>query len=238
MKDKETSVPAYLLLKESVEIEAVAALSEQDEAFSVSHIPDNAKNWAELLFDGLTFDLTGLSDEKLPIPDAMHQFDLDISAIPNCHMLAVSVGPHISAAGNMPAILRAQMQLLSALCGLPNVLAVGWAPARSVMSPKYFKRVVDNWLSDGPFPALGLTALERVQGPALRSVGLTYITGQEIEVAHAEGEQDIAAKLALRVIDYLVDAGPLKKEQTIKGPGEGLLLLSHTKGDGVVQVLR
>lgn len=213
-------------------------LSQQDGSFAVSHLPDAELDWLELLVDGLTFDLSGLSADLSLCPAPDNLFDVDLASDQLVSTIKLSPGPHISAASAIPGVVAAHFRLLCALAQLSGVVGVGWAPANSLMSPAYFKRVVTNWLDGGPFPALGIASLKSIDANTLQSEGLSYFTGQEILVETVAGDQQAAAKLAVRVIDYLVERGPLDREQTIEAPDQGYLLLAPDREKKLIRVLK
>lgn len=217
------------------------ALSESDGSFSVSHDPSDDPNWLEILVDGLTFDVTGLGPEAqsavAAISNPEHQFDIQLPDNAELIELQIRPGPHISAAASVPGVFRVHMMLLNSLAQLGGVAGVGWLPSNSLMSPAYFHKIITHWLDGGPFPALGISALRKKPDGAFVSKGLAYFTGQEIEVTPGKNAPQELAKLAIRVIDYLVDYGHLDKELTIESPAGGYLLLSPDADGNVVKVL-
>ena len=238
MTDLEHTTPAYLLSNAKIEAEQVRVLAQEGGAFSISHIPDQSNDWIELLFDGLTFDLSGFDGPKKPLSLPANQFDIDASELTDCFDLRLAAGPHIKAAANMPAVVRAMMQLLSSLSEMNGVFAVGWEPANSLMSANYFRRVIKSWVNGGPFPALGLAALQQSSDGELESQGLSYFIGQEIRLQIDEDDRASAAKLAVRVIDFLVEAGRLFEERTIEGTDGSYILLSPDPSGKIVKVLQ
>ena len=95
------------------------------------------------------------------------------------------------------------------------------------MPPAYFAKVIGNWLADGPFPALGLTSLERESDGAIVSVGLALITGQELRFLPDPklGAADIA-RIAVRLIHALIESEPLTKAHSFVGPDRETLLVT------------
>jgi len=109
------------------------------------------------------------------------------------------------------------------LASLPGLRAIGWEPAGTVMTPDYFRRTMGAWLAGGPFPGLGLTALARGSDGAMRSNGLAFFTGVELELGAAPGEGPAeTARLAVRLIHDLVQNGPYTSGDR-EGPGGELL---------------
>ena len=201
-------------------IARLAAVGGDSVTFSVSHRPAAHPYWLELLALGLTFDIQGLAPgvpaEASPIA---HAFSLPLANTRGLEALTVRPGPHLSAGGNLLPVIRAISALGCELAALPGLVAIGWEPARTAMTPQYFRKVVDAWLKGGAFPALGLTALVRGHDGLVASDGLAFFTGFEIRLEPAQGESPAdVAKLALRILHDLVENGPYSSGP-VEGPG-------------------
>jgi hypothetical protein len=223
----------------------VIVLGVRSGAFSVSNKPadDGAGGvtWLELLTNGLTFDLQRLAPSEPRVIDGfMNRFDLPGSFdIGRCEAVTLEPGPHLEGGANLLPVTRSQMALAVELCALPGIVAVGWGPARSLSSPAHFTSSVTRWLEGGVFPGLGLTALAEQEDGGMRSEGLAFFTGQDIDIG-PEVAKDKAgtAKLALRLIHEMVEAGGIAEPERVTGPeGEALLLEPIDKGQ-VVKVTK
>jgi hypothetical protein len=82
------------------------------------------------------------------------------------------------------------------------------------------------------FPALGLTALAEVGDGGLHSEGLAFFTGQELRIEpELAGDKAAAARLAVRLINELVERGRIDQPERIAGPqGEPLKLAPSENG--------
>jgi hypothetical protein len=208
----------------------IARLLEASEiAGAAAHVsyrpPDDREGLLELLVSGLTFDLVGLAPASvLPPPPRRHQFGLSADdATQQLEAITLLPGQHLSGGHAMIPVVQAMLGLAGHIALPLDVVAVCWHPAQSWMEPQYFSRVALGWLSGGPFPALGLTALDHTAAE-VRSEGLAFFSGQELLVRRREGESraDIA-KLAVRFIDYVVANGPFRREVEFEGPDRELL---------------
>ncbi len=205
----------------------LSALSVCTDAFSVINAGRAEPGCAELLRDGLTFDLAGLAGgEALASPEAVHRV-----ALPPQFSLAgreaawFMVGPHLAGAENLSPVLRVAAGILRHLTGLDGVQAIVWRPARIVMSPAWFVEAVDLWLAGGPFPALALTALARMPD-SLRSEGLAFLIGQEFTLWAREGglsRED--SRAAVRLTDWLFAHGRVDTAREAVLPGVGAVWL-------------
>lgn len=225
--------------------EAVRALAQSSGSFAVSHDPGlganeggmaarPAKRWMELLANGLTFDLSGLSPgEGHPSPGCIYPFDL-----PNSfdgfatEALRLLPGPHLAGGERMMPVIRAMAGLAASLCSLPGLAAIAWHPARSCIGPRYFTSIISNWLEGGVFPGLGLVGLSTVADGGIQSEGLAFFTSQELRIEpELTEDRAAAAKIAVRLIDRLVENGPLSSPDEVAGP-EGRFLRVEPSANG------
>jgi len=216
-------------------VESILAASDDAAvAATISHRPREPEGWLELLANGLTFELHGLgATASAPVTPPLHRFGLgtDFPAEP-LEALALVPGPHIAGGRAMLPVVRAITGLASNLALLLDVRAVCWEPARIWMEPRYFTRLIVNWLAGGPFPALGLTAVMPGDDGTMTSLGLDYFCGQEVEVAPGHGELPAeTAKLAVRVIDNLVRRGRIDRRTELDSPN-GEVIIAEPSGDG------
>jgi hypothetical protein len=207
-------------------------LASSDISGAAAHVsyrpPDDTEGLLELLVSGLTFDLCGLAPASaLALPPRAHDFGLDLRGRESgLEAITLVPGHHLSGGFAMIPVVQAMLGLAGHIALPLAVEAVCWHPARSWMDPQYFSRVALGWLSGGAFPALGLTALEHTD-EGVRSEGLAFFTGQELLVLRRKGDEAAdLAKLAVRIIDYMVANGPFRQELEFEGPDGGLLRVS------------
>ncbi|MFD2579415.1 hypothetical protein ACFSTD_14295 [Novosphingobium colocasiae] len=112
-----------------------------------------SEGWAEILVSGLAFDLSGLQ----PAPaaparpfDHAYGFAADVPDGLREAVLLVPSG-HISAGAALAPVVRAMVGLAANLVLNLPVVAVQWHPARTVIEPRTFVRIIMNWLSGGAF---------------------------------------------------------------------------------------
>jgi len=204
-------------------LQALAARDDGALHFAISHQPDPAEGWLELLATGLTFDCRGLAPAA-PSPAPPGGTLLGLSAQPGGEAVSLSPGPHLIEGGGLLPVVRVLAGLAVELSRLPGVLAVCWHPARSWMEPGYFRQIVGAWLGGGAFPALGLTTLVREGGSGMTTVGLALLTGQELLLESMDYfSPGASARIAMRLVHELVAHGPLLEPGEFTGPaGETL----------------
>lgn len=209
-------------------IAALEALSSQEGLrvpFRISHVGEDPALWAELLASGLTFDCRGLGPgEGMAHPGAGSL--LGLHEPPSGEVVTLEPAPHLAEGRGLLPVVRALAGLGAELGRLPGLAGAFWQPARSWMAPKYFCGIIDDWLSGGAFPALGLTALQRTADGGMVSVGLDFLIGQEL---HFEPNRKLfpaaIARIAVRLIHELVESGALREAAEFIGPeGERLLI--------------
>lgn len=222
-------------------IAALAAIGGEGLPFAVTHRPDVATGWLELLAWGLAFDLSGLSPAAPePAPPLVHTFGYDGKAPPDAtEAVLLSPGSHLAGGQAMLPLVRTMAGLAARLAALPGVQGVSWHPARSLVEPALFIRMVAAWLGGGAFPALGLTALSRDPDGGLRSEGLSFFIGQEVRIEPFEGSPLPAApRIAVRLIHSLVEDGPVHAPVDLEGPDGERLVAEPSANGAFVRVWR
>lgn len=218
----------------------VASARESGLPAMVSHRPVPDAGWLEILASGLTFDIRGLAPaEPAGAVAVEHRFGFEEEGDGGAYE-PVELVPsgHIAAGAGLQPVLRTMMGLAANLAFELPVTGLYWQPARTLMAPDYFSRMVLNWLGGGAFPALGLTALLRAGDGSVASRGLAHFTGQEMQIEGRAGEPPAETmKLAIRVIDHLVRQGPISEAQGI-GTGADALLFEPSQVGKLVLVWR
>ncbi|WP_271077964.1 hypothetical protein [Aurantiacibacter sp. MUD61] len=223
----------------------IRALAKGDVPFSISIDPSvdgtADEGWVELLVNGLTFDLTGLAPfPAAEMPCANHYYGLS-EGFPQLSLEAITLvpGPHLTAGGIMFPVVRGLAALAADLTDLPRVQGVVWHPAHAVSEPAYFQRGVTSWIEGGPFPGLGLTALITNSDGSMQSDGLALFTGQELHLpADVTGDGAEGAKLALRILNWLVEHGKIEQNVTFTGPSGEPMGVEPVENSGMLRVWR
>lgn len=201
----------------------LSTLAARTDAFSVINAANAAQGHAELLRDGLTFDLAGLAPAAaLSVPEAVHRVALpqDFS-LTGCEAAWFMAGPHLAGAEHLSPVLRGASAILRELAELEGLEAIIWCPARIAVSPAWFAEAIGTWLAGGPFPALALTALAR-SGSSLKSEGLAFFTGQEFTLWSKDGAPSREdSRIAVRLTDWLFAHGRVDspREAVLVGVG-------------------
>lgn len=213
---------------------------EQQDVVAIDSSPAQS-DWLELLANGLTFDLHGLSSgEQCAMPPKAHFFGLgpDFDA-EGLEAITLTPGPHLTGSNVMMPVMRCLALLAAKLSTLPHLKAVAWHPARTWNSPEHFCQGVERWIEGGVFPGLGLTALAKSENGGIHSEGLALFTGQELHLSPAlVQDQTEAAKLALRLIHWLVENGKLDRSEVMIAPDGSSLRLEPSQDQSIIEVWR
>ena len=226
----------------------VLALAASDRSFLVSSdprqdeewtFPSPANQWLEVLANGLTFDLDGLAPgAPQPMPPAKYRYglpsDLETDAL---EAVSLRPGPSLAAGARMLPVVRSLAWLAASLAHLPGVRAVAWHAARTISTPDHFRGSVLRWVEGGAFPGLGLAALSPTIDGGLQSEGLALFTGQELRLV-PDTADDLAAgaRLAFRLLHWLVVHGTLEAPTMLPGPSGEMLWLEPSNDQTFVEV--
>ena len=238
------SDPSFMISLDPQEGQAAAgspASSPKKAGRGAAPDPPQQDRWLELLANGLTFDLQGLSPglpQVLPPYAYAYGLPVGLSTAP-LEAISLRPGPHIAAGGRMLPVVRGLAWLTAVLAALPQVRAVAWHAARTWSAPDHFRGSVLRWVEGGAFPGLGLTALAPTPEGGLQSEGLALFTGQELRLApELAFDRASGARLALRLLHWLVENGKLEVPAELSGPSGEPLKLVPTENRRFVGVLR
>lgn len=167
---------------------------------------------AEILREGLTFELTGLSpavaQAHLPV---RHSYGLP-EDFPGQPLEAIHLrpGPHLCVGGLLLLpVVRVAAGLLADLAELPGLVAISWTAAENVVCPQSFARSIRAWQQGGAYPAFSLVSLSHCRDGTVLSEGLRGLVGRELRLTPRLGQEgDVALKQAVRLVDWLVMQGP------------------------------
>ncbi|MBF9150252.1 hypothetical protein [Novosphingobium jiangmenense] len=204
--------------------------------YFVSHAPEKSEGWAEVLGNGLTFDLRGLREgNPASAPDIRSAVGLGLQDVAGKHWLTLAPGPHLAGADRLLPVIRIAAMLLNELSKVGPALAISWIPAHLVIKPDLFARAIGPWLEGGPFPAPAFVAMHRESDGSLRTEGLNFLMGQEFLLlpAHPASAPELA-RIAMRLVDWLVAHGPVVQPSQAVLAGSGTVLLEVEGGDRIV----
>ena len=202
--------------------------------------PGGAAVWLELLTSGLSFDLSGLAPgAPAEAPPYKRSLGLDKGGFHELDAVTLTPGPHLAGGFGLLPIFRSLAALGGSLALLNGVRAVCWHSSRCWSEPRLYREGVARWAEGGVFPALTLTSLTVTPDGGMHSEGLALFTGQELRLEpEMAGDPAEAAKLAVRLIDHLVERGRVDGRETIAGPDSSPLRLQPSANGQFVRVCR
>jgi hypothetical protein len=207
--------------------ERLTGLADGPDGFALLNAAAAPPGMVEVLREGLTFDLAGLSPaEALPVPDVVHRVALPTDfSLSGLEASGIMVGPHLAGAEHLLPVVRVAAAIVRRLAALEGLVAIAWRPARIVMSPAWFVEAVGVWLAGGPFPALALSALARSED-TIASEGLAFLIGQEFTLRARTGTPSREdSRIAVRLTDWLVAHGRVETAREVVLSGVGAVWL-------------
>lgn len=217
-------------------IDDVVSASDGTNDFTVSHVPPRREGWTEVLRDGLTFDLRGLSGgAPVAAPKMDHVLGIEGNRLQGLCALQICPGPHLAGAQHLLPVIRVAAALAIALAKIGQPRAICWIPARNAVVPELFSRAVKPWLEGGPFPAMALASLRLHEDGGISSEGLKFMIGQEFLLVGEGGKgADHLARTAVRLVDWLVAHGPVTKDMKAVLAGTGAVFLEAHDSASIV----
>lgn len=196
--------------------------------------------WLELLREGLSFDLEGLGPgEGCQLPRIEYRFDFPADAsIADLEAIRLGPGGHLNGSERSIPILRGMIAVARDLAdAFPDLAAVAWPPARSLIGSRFFESTMAAWLVGGPFPALGLTSFRETMDGGLETMGLAHLIGQELRIEPVVASDRVAAtRLGVRLVNHLVMAGRLENAEELTGPDGRRIVLRPSKNGKFIRV--
>ena len=228
----------------------IHSLAEGGAGFSVTFDPgedargddgvEEAPVWLELLASGLSFDLSGLAPGvPADTPPHRRSLALDEDSIHALEAVTLVPGPHLTAGTGLVPIIKTLASVGASLTRLEGVRAVAWHPSRCWTEPGLYRDGVLRWVEGGVFPALTLASLAVSPDGGMYSEGLALFTGQEVRLEpDMIVDQAEAAKLAVRLLDHLIERGKIEARETIVGPDGSPLQLEPSGNGRFVRICR
>jgi hypothetical protein len=231
--------PIAALLFDEARLPSLADLLAGPESglhYFVSHAPDAVHGWAEILSNGLTFDLRGLRGGPATAGVRIESWvGLDDAETRGKRWLTLAPGPHLAGAGRLLPVIRVAATLLMELAKIGPATGIAWLPANLVVNPEVFARAVGPWLEGGAFPSPAFVAMRRESDGSLASNGLNYLMGQEFLLRPgADGDVSVLPRVAVRLIDWLVAHGPVIEPSRAVLAGTGAVFLEAEEGGRIL----
>lgn len=201
-----------------------------------------AERWIELLYEGLTFDLSGLTPGPACVQAPIaHAFDWrDGQPLDRFEAIRLGASPHLRGGERAQPVLRAMIRLARDMTlSFGSLAALVWPPSASLIGRRFFESTASAWLDGGPFPALGLTAFDETADGGLQTAGLALWTGQELYIAPGLAHDKVAAtRLGVRLVNHLVMLGGIARDERVTALDGTRLVMVPSAGGRLVRVQR
>ncbi len=196
---------------------------------------NSAAGSAEVVLDGLTFDVDGLAPAPADIlynpPKSGLGGEADLVGL---EAVRLYPGHHLSGGLGMVPVVRALIALAAETAMRLPARAVCWHAADTVVGPQGFAHSAWAWLAGGAFPARVLTALTVLADGSVASRGLAHFTGQEMTLRCKPDEgAEQALCLAERIVSHLVLHGRIAAITETEVAGETLCFEPAQRADHV-----
>jgi len=159
------------------DLDSIREFAKAQQSVSLVSVSDNGVKLAELLRDGLTFDLSGLlPGDASGALEYRQQYGWQ-PAGDQVTIEAVQLLPNekIASGARSPSIAKQLIRLAVDLVDyFDDAQAIVWPPAQAAIGRSYFVSTSKSWLNGGAFPAPGLIGFQEGDGGSIETVGLSF----------------------------------------------------------------
>lgn len=198
--------------------------------------------WAELLSEGMTFDLSGLAPGK-PVAFPTFDYMFDFAARPEAsdyEVLHLAPGHHLAGGERAVPVAKAMLSVARDMVEhFDDLEGVVWPASSSAIGHQFFESVITAWFEGGPFPALGLTAFRETTDGALQTEGLSFWIDQELRIEPPLSNDKVSAtRIGVRLVNQLVLVGGVETSERVVAPDGTRLVLRTSRNGKFVRVWR
>jgi hypothetical protein len=232
-----TNYPLLLLLNRDFE-SAVAEVSKLIADDQFVHIYNDSSPTGPIwrvIYKTITF---GFQIGAVPAEIAGYE-RIFCTSKPDAAIATLSIGLDANVAGGERAapIAATLLELGAHLCKYICPAAVAWKPGSIVTDPGYFCDAVWDYAGGGVFPALAVIGFVfSSDGELVRTSGLSWFSGQELELKGEGLDRADLARRAVRLIHDVAVNGPIAKEETISDISSDLRVILLPSEDGSIVI--
>ncbi len=188
----------------------------------------------EVIVDAMPFLLTRLTAAEARKIFTAEKCELIFCDPPSEYDTAIGIalGDDLISGKHLPEINRRLLSLGQWIGDSLGATAAAWLPARRVTSFAWFDEAVNQYLDGGPFPALFQASVSEVRRGYFITIGLDYLTGQEIHLITPDN-YDLArvTRHLTRIIDSIFTHGKIVKPTRSEGLDESETLIYTPRTD-------
>lgn len=150
--------------------------------------------------------------------------------------LHIDFGENVAGGAQVAPIAQILMQFSARLGLVLGAIGVAWTPARLLSEPAYFADAVTSYVEGGAFPVLSTVDFQ-LSDDVLKTQGLNWFSGQEIELAGDRLSDNELVRRAVRIVHDIAVNGPVLVAQNVPDLDEGKFVsLSPSDVNGTVAV--
>ena len=131
-------------------------------------------------------------------------------------ILSVSLSEHLEGGARVAPVAQALLAFGARLATTLSADAVVWNPGKLLSQPAFFVDSVESYVNGGVFPVLVAVDFEYSDDECrLRSTGLSWFSGQEIELSGANLRGQDLTRRGVRLVHDIAVNGPVMAPQKV-----------------------
>lgn len=201
---------------------------------------DTSLQWAELIWNGLSYRLLGIAPGTGAVAALPPGTDVHGNSIALMEAVDIVAGPHLAGAENSIPIVKALWNMVGGLVEtLPHCEMIVWQHSSVALVPQIFREMAADWESKLLHPISGLVQFADEIDLGMKTRGLAFFTGQELRIEpELTNDRDWARRLGMRLADTLIARGNLSEVEEFTGPDGSRLRLTPSQNGKFVRVWR
>lgn len=185
-----------------------------------------------LIYRGAAFDY---AVDALENPTADHHVFCDTDLGATRSAISLGLGAAVASGQNVPAVIKALMELGEALGTALNANAAFWQPASVVSGFSYYAETIRQYNDGAAFPCLVSIAFDTSNDENIRTNGLGWLSGQELVFERDQLPVNEAMRYVVRLVHDIATNGAVEKVMNVPGmnDSERLILTPGAKRDAL-----
>lgn len=178
----------------------------------------------EIIADGMTFELELFSETETAttLKQNCTTTLFSSAANPNSQSIGVWLGENLQSGKHLPSVNRSLLGIAKLLGREASATHVCWLPAQHSLDFRHFEEAVEDYLAEGPTPILFQIAISKNEKGLLKTLGLSYFSGQEITLNQPISMSDSETiKRLVRVAHDIAVNGKIDNAIVTEGLDEG-----------------
>lgn len=217
---------------ESLEVLSLSGSGDQDR--------DTSLQWAEVIWNGLSYRLLGFAPGNGAVPVLPLDSDTYSARIARLEAVDIVAGSHLAGAENSIPIVKAMWNMAAGLVEtLPHCEIVVWQHSGAALKPQTFREMAADWEDKLVLPMNGLVQFVDEIDLGIKTRGLAFFTGQELRIEpELTSDRDWARRLGMRLADTLIVRRKLSEIEEFAGLDGSRLRLTPSQNGKFVRVWR